>query len=150
VILEELVCGEAREAAPLWFARARRAAAAANAPMCVLSAGETTVRVTGSGRGGRNQEFVLALVDALAHDADELLIASIGTDGVDGPTDAAGALADRTTRARAGSLGFSADAFLADNDSYDFFALLGDLIHLGPTDTNVGDIQIAVSLPARS
>jgi glycerate 2-kinase len=64
VILEELVCGEAREAAPMWFARARRAAAAANAPMCVLSAGETTVRVTGSGRGGRNQEFVLALVDA--------------------------------------------------------------------------------------
>jgi glycerate 2-kinase len=149
-ILEEVVCGEARETAPAWLARASRAAAAAHAPMCVLSAGETTVRVTGSGRGGRNQEFVLALVDALAHGTDELLITSVGTDGVDGPTDAAGAIVDRTTRARARALGFAADAFLADNDSYDFFALVGDLVHLGPTDTNVGDLQILLSLPARS
>lgn len=148
VILEELVCGEARAAAAPWLARARRAAGQPPAPTCVLSAGETTVRVTGSGRGGRNQEFVLALVNALGHAGDDLLIASIGTDGIDGPTDAAGALADRTTVARALALGLSPSAYLEDNDSYDFFALVGDLIHLGRTDTNVGDMQILLSYPA--
>jgi glycerate 2-kinase len=145
VILEDVVRGEAREAAPVWLARARRDAARSPAPTCVLSAGETTVRVTGGGRGGRNQEFVLALVDDLEADREDLLIASIGTDGIDGPTDAAGALADRTTHTRAQSLGLQPRTFLQDNNSYDFFALLGDLIHLGRTDTNVGDVQVLLS-----
>jgi hydroxypyruvate reductase len=111
----------------------------------VLSAGETTVHVIGRGRGGRNQEFALALVDAMANAGAEAVAASAGTDGIDGPTDAAGALVDYTTRDRAASLGLDASAHLADNNAYDFFATLGDLLHLGRTDTNVGDIQILLS-----
>lgn len=148
IVIEEPICGEARHAATDWLARVRTAIAAGKSqPMCVLSGGETTVRVTGSGRGGRNQEFVLALVEPLARETEHRLIASIGTDGIDGPTDAAGALADRTTLARASAIGFTPQMFLDDNDSYDFFAMLGDLIHLGPTDTNVGDIQVMLSVP---
>jgi len=106
------------------------------------------VRVTGSGRGGRNQEFVLALTDTLANAGRDLLVASVGTDGIDGPTDAAGALADTSTHARASAYSLSPDECLMDNNSYDFFAVLGDLIHLGPTDTNVGDVQILLAAPA--
>ena len=146
LILDDAVRGEAREAAVAWFARVRDVgASAATQPLCVLSSGETTVRVTGSGRGGRNQEFVLALVELLAREDRELLVASAGTDGIDGPTDAAGALADRTTLSRASAIGFAPRTFLEDNDSYDFFAVLGDLIHLGRTDTNVGDVQVLLS-----
>ena len=148
VILDDVVRGEARDAAAAWLVHARRSAAQRNAPTCVLSAGETTVRVTGSGLGGRNQEFVLALVNQLEDRHRDLLIASIGTDGVDGPTDAAGALADSTTLARAHALGLEPRAFLQDNNSYEFFALVGDLIHLGRTDTNVGDVQILLSHPS--
>jgi glycerate 2-kinase len=147
VVLDMPVCGEARDSALGWYAHARDAARSTNQPVCVLSSGETTVRVTGTGRGGRNQEFVLALADTLAGVDREMLVASIGTDGVDGPTDAAGALTDTTTHARAASHGLSPAAFLADNNAYDFFALLGDLIHLGPTDTNVGDVQILLAGP---
>jgi hydroxypyruvate reductase len=111
-------------------------------PLCLLSAGETTVRVTGQGRGGRNQEFVLALAEAAADAHGDMLAASIGTDGIDGPTDAAGAIIDRTTRQRARALGLDPAAYLADNNAYAFFAQLGDLVHLGPTDTNVGDVQV--------
>jgi hydroxypyruvate reductase len=150
LILEDVVQGEAREAAAGWFARVGALVRQAEGPVCVLSAGETTVRVTGTGRGGRNQEFALALVEALASAEGDLLAASVGTDGIDGPTDAAGALADRTTLTRARSLGFTPSAFLQDNNSYDFFAMLGDLIHLGRTDTNVGDVQVLLSSPARS
>jgi glycerate 2-kinase len=110
----------------------------------VLSAGETTVHVTGAGRGGRNQEFALALVDSVAAHAGDLVVASVGTDGIDGPTDAAGALVDASTRARAAAMGLTPELFLHDNNSYDFFGVLGDLIHLGRTDTNVGDVQIAL------
>ena len=74
-------------------------------------------------------------------------LASVGTDGIDGPTDAAGALVDSTTAARARSAGLSAaGAFLANNDAYAFFAALGDLISTGPTDTNVGDLQVFLSI----
>lgn len=145
VSLEQPICGEAREAAAAWYARARRIAGSASGSICVLSAGETTVRVTGSGRGGRNQEFVLALVNELARDDRDLLIASVGTDGIDGPTDAAGAIVDRTTRGRAAALGMSPDSFLNDNNSYDFFAVLGDLLHTGRTGTNVGDVQLLLA-----
>ena len=69
-------------------------------------------------------------------------LASVGTDGVDGPTDAAGAVADSSTLARANAAGLSPDGFLANNDAYRFFDALGDLIHTGPTGTNVGDLQI--------
>ena len=146
VVMEEAVGGEARRTAPAWFAEAQTHAAASRDPLCIVSGGETTVHVKGSGRGGRNQEFVLALVERLAREDRDLMVASIGTDGIDGPTDAAGALVDRTTLARAEAIGFTPPAFLDDNNSYDFFALLGDLIHFGPTDTNVGDVQIMLAV----
>jgi hydroxypyruvate reductase len=142
VSLSQPVTGEARDVAAQWFASATHASAALPTPLCVLSAGETTVHVTGGGRGGRNQEFVLSLIDHVAAATGDTIIASVGSDGIDGPTDAAGALVDCTTRARAVALGLSAKEALDDNNAYDFFATLGDLIHLGRTDTNVGDLQV--------
>ena len=108
-----------------------------------MSTGETTVQVTGRGKGGRNQEFALALVEPLASVGVTALAASVGTDGIDGPTDAAGALVDATTEERARRAGLGSPArFLDDNDAYTFFEALGDLIHTGPTGTNVGDLQL--------
>jgi glycerate 2-kinase len=145
VAFAEAITGEAREVAPRWFGRIEDLLRQAGRPVCVLSAGETTVHVTGSGRGGRNQEFVLSLVGLIAEHRRDLVIASVGTDGIDGSTDAAGALIDGSTQNRALAMGLSPDAFLTDNNSYDFFGVLGDLIHLGRTDTNVGDLQIVLS-----
>jgi hydroxypyruvate reductase len=119
-----------------------KAAPATSLPLCVISSGETTVRVTGQGRGGRNQEFALAAVDAVSRLPGAAALASVGTDGVDGPTDAAGALVDSSTAARAAAAGLLPARFLADNDAYAFFHALGDLIHTGPTGTNVGDLQV--------
>jgi hydroxypyruvate reductase len=106
-----------------------------------VSSGETTVRVVGDGRGGRNQELVLACADQLAALGRDVVFGSVGTDGIDGPTDAAGALADHTTIARARAGGLVPETFLRRNDAYHFFEALGDLIHTGPTGTNVGDLQ---------
>lgn len=114
-------------------------------PACLLSGGETTVRVTGQGKGGRNQEFALHCARQLAQLPAPCLVASLGTDGTDGPTDAAGALADTTTVAR--SIKFGArflDECISDNDSYRFFKHLGDLIITGPTRTNVMDLHIVL------
>jgi glycerate 2-kinase len=111
-------------------------------PVCVVSSGETTVRVTGNGKGGRNQEFVLAAAALLDQLEVPGAVASIGTDGIDGPTDAAGAYADSTTIDRALAEGRPPDRHLSSNDSYTFFSALGDLIHTGPTGTNVGDLQL--------
>jgi glycerate 2-kinase len=117
--------------------------AAGGRPACIVSSGETTVHVTGHGKGGRNQEFALAAAEALAMLGTPAVVASVGTDGIDGPTDAAGALVDSTTTARAAAAGLGPpERFLADNNAYAFFAALGDLIQTGPTDTNVGDLQI--------
>jgi glycerate 2-kinase len=115
-------------------------------PACVVAGGETTVVVRGRGRGGRNQEFALAAALALdGGGAIELL--SAGTDGVDGPTDAAGAFAGTHTIATARARGLDARAALADNASYDFFAAVGDLFRPGPTGTNVMDLKIALLHP---
>ena len=112
-----------------------------------MSAGETTVTVSGPGRGGRNQELVLALAPRLAALGRRVLVNSFGTDGVDGPTDAAGARADEGTMTRAASAGLDAGAALARNDSWSFFDALGDLVRTGPTDTNVGDLQVLLAGP---
>ena len=140
---EEPLTGDTRTAARSFAGRlhalVRRPAVG---PLCVLAGGETTVRVTGRGRGGRNQEFALALADALA--GDDILVLSAGTDGIDGPTDAAGAFVDGTTLQRAIASGQDVERALADNDSYGFFAALGDLFAPGPTGTNVMDIKIAL------
>lgn len=113
-------------------------------PGCVISGGETTVRVAGKGKGGRNQEFVLCSVAALARMPAPALVASLGTDGTDGPTDAAGAVADNDTRSRSRRLGGDLAAALRDNDSHTYFRRLGDLILTGPTRTNVGDLHIVL------
>jgi hydroxypyruvate reductase len=139
------VAGEARDAAHQWFATAMALAGQASGPVCVISAGETTVHVTGGGRGGRNQEFVLALAEAAASVASEVVVASVGTDGIDGPTDAAGAIVDNGTASRAAALGLTAGPHLAGNNAYAFFEPLNDLIRLGRTDTNVGDIQLLLT-----
>jgi glycerate 2-kinase len=141
VPLKEPIVGEARTAAVEFLRRAASAAGSAR-PTCIVSSGETTVRVTGNGKGGRNQEFVLATAGLLARAETPMAVASVGTDGIDGPTDAAGALADDTTVQRAEAAGLLAQAFLEDNNSYAFFDALGDLIHTGPTGTNVGDLQV--------
>ena len=105
--------------------------------------GETTVTVRGRGTGGRNQEVALGWAEALG-EAEGVTLLSMGTDGIDGPTDAAGAICDSETAARARKLGLSPGRFLAANDSYSFFRALGDLVVTGPTGTNVNDIMILV------
>jgi hydroxypyruvate reductase len=101
------------------------------------------VTVLGGGRGGRNQEVALgAAVDL--EDAPGVLVMSIGTDGVDGPTDAAGAIATGSTIARARRLGLDAADHLGRNDAYPFFDALGDLVRTGPTGTNVMDVMIVL------
>jgi glycerate 2-kinase len=112
-------------------------------PACVISGGETTVTLRGSGLGGRNQEFAAAA--ALYLDGvDGVVVLSGGTDGTDGPTDAAGAIADGRTVERLRAQGSSLSAMLADNDSYHLFEALGDLIKTGPTGTNVMDVRLVL------
>lgn len=113
-------------------------------PCCWLMGGETTVTVHGSGRGGRNQEIALAA--ALAVDGlENVVVASFATDGIDGPTDAAGAIVTGQTCARAREIGLDPQAYLNDNDTYTFFDKVGGLVRLGPTGTNVNDVMIALA-----
>ncbi len=160
LVISTLVTGEARQVGrilagiglsaarrPRRPRRPRRKSAPA-APVCLVAAGETTVRVTGEGRGGRNQEVALGaaltLNELARPDDPPLLVASAGTDGIDGPTDAAGALADASTVRRARALGLDAARALADNDAYPFFDRLGDLVRSGPTGTNVMDLMLVL------
>jgi glycerate 2-kinase len=145
VTIARPVVGEARTAARAYFEELEIVASRAERPICLVSGGETTVRVVGDGRGGRNQEFALALARPLASLQARVAVASAGTDGIDGPTDAAGAIVDSTTLSRGRDAHVTdPEAFLANNDSHAFFAALNDLIRTGPTDTNVGDVQVAL------
>lgn len=151
LVLSTFVQGETRDVASVHAAIAREILASGNPlkrPACVISGGETTVTLRGQGKGGRNQEFALAAAIELAGLPD-LLVLSGGTDGSDGPTDAAGALADGATVARGQAAGVDAKAHLADNDSYHFFDRIGDLIRTGPTNTNVMDIRLVMVGGAR-
>ncbi len=134
--------GEAREVAKVAAAIAKEIARynrPVPKPACIILGGETTVTLKGHGLGGRNQEIALAA--AIAIDGlPNTLIAALGTDGTDGPTDAAGAIATGDTVGRARSIGLDAQTYLADNDAYHFFQPLGDLIVTGPTGTNVNDL----------
>lgn len=142
IVIDEPVTGEAREAAPRWLDDVRSRIAGAVRPLCVISSGETTVRVTGSGKGGRNLEFALALAERLP-ELGRSALASVGTDGVDGSSGVAGGIVDGTTMTRARQAGLERPGhYLAANDSLSFFAPLDDVVRLGRTDTNVGDIQI--------
>lgn len=143
--IEAPTLGEAREAARAFMTDVRARLTSAPQRLCVVASGETTVRIEGrAGKGGRNQEFALAAaLEEIGSDA--WALASVGTDGIDGPTDAAGAIVDASTtdRARAGAL--DAASSLGAHNAYPFFHALGDLIVTGPTGTNVGDVQIFVS-----
>ena len=144
-IIEEPITGEARVAGDAYVKSIARLAHERSRPLCVVSAGETTVRVTGPGRGGRNQEFALAAAFALGRRFSDAVVASVCTDGIDGPTDAAGAVVDTMTPSRAVDAGLHRpENYLAANDSYPFFEALDDLVRIGPTDTNVGDLQVAL------
>jgi glycerate-2-kinase len=110
-------------------------------PLCLVAGGETAVTVRGPGRGGRSQELALAAALGLHGDARATLLAA-GTDGSDGPTEAAGAFADGGTLARAGRLGLDARSALARNDSGAFFEAEGGLFVTGPTRTNVMDLAL--------
>ncbi|MCS6807079.1 MAG: glycerate kinase [Acidobacteriota bacterium] len=144
LVLSTLVEGETREVARVHAAIAKEICRSGNPiprPACIISGGETTVTIRGRGLGGRNQEFALAA----AIDIDgwkNVVILSGGTDGSDGPTDAAGAIADGTTVQRARLKGLDPQRFLRDNDSYHFFRALGDLLITGPTLTNVMDLRL--------
>jgi glycerate-2-kinase len=143
-VLDEPVVGEARIAGPLLVERAHTVLASTRRPACLIASGETTVCVTGGGRGGRNQEMALAAAVMLAGWSEQVALASVGTDGIDGTADAAGAFCDNTSIDRAHVKGLDAAAYLVDNNSYGFFQALGDLIITGPTTTNVGDIQMVL------
>ena len=110
-------------------------------PLCLISGGETTVTVTGSGLGGRNTELALAFAMKI-EGVEGITLLSAGTDGTDGPTDAAGAIVDGTAMQKAAEKGLDAAAYLAANDSYMFMQKTGDLLITGPTGTNVMDIQV--------
>jgi glycerate-2-kinase len=114
-------------------------------PAGIIAGGETTVTVNGKGLGGRNQELALSAALKLKG-VDAVVIASLSTDGVDGPTDAAGAIVDGKTLALAAKLGLNPEEYLAENDSYHFFSKLGGLIVTGPTGTNVNDISVIIIL----
>jgi glycerate-2-kinase len=148
LLLTATLEGEARQVGIILASTAREVLASGNPvkkPAGIIAGGETTVIVTGKGKGGRNQEIPLAAASRLA-DSNGVAIASLSTDGIDGPTDAAGAVADGKTLERAMKAGMHPDNYLADNDSYHFFSKLGDLIFTGSTGTNVNDISVIVVL----
>lgn len=143
-VISATIAGEAREVAATQANLAKEIMETGlplAPPLCMISGGETTVTLRGNGKGGRNQEFALAGALALRGCAGISLLAA-GTDGTDGPTDAAGAFADGDTCARADEAGISAADFLARNDAYHFFTQLGDLLKTGPTGTNVMDLYL--------
>lgn len=167
-VIDHPIVGEARDAARAFAADIRQTLTHLPPPACIIGAGETTVHVKGTGIGGRNQEFALAMLPALADltrstlHADQtrstlhagltrptlretpIAVGSIGTDGIDGPTDAAGAIVDSTTAQRAAARELDPTLFLNNNDSFNFFSALDDLVRTGPTGTNVGDVQVAL------
>jgi len=148
LLLTSLLEGEARHVGTVLASLAHEVLASGNPikkPAGMVAGGETTVTVTGKGKGGRNQEIALA-ASLKIRGLDGVVIASLSTDGVDGPTDAAGALVDGKTIARAEAFGLRAEEFLADNNSYSFFSQLGDLILTGPTGTNVNDVSVIIVL----
>jgi len=146
MILSTFIHGETEEVAKVHTAISKEILSSGNPvkkPACIISGGETTVTIEGKGQGGRNQEFVLAAaldIDGL----DNVVVLSGGTDGNDGPTDAAGAIADGTTISRANDLGLDAYKYLCENNSYNFFKPLDDLLITGPTNTNVMDLRIVL------
>ena len=146
LLLTTFLEGEAREAARV-FASVARSVEETGTPLappaCIVAGGETTVTVRGQGKGGRCQEFALSAARSI-RGRPRVLVAAFGTDGTDGPTDAAGAIADGSTVDRAAALGLDSAESLRRNDAYPFFSALGDLIVTGPTRTNVNDLYVTL------
>jgi glycerate 2-kinase len=144
LILSSTLQGEAREVAQVHAEILREVISSGNPIQrraCILSGGETTVTVLGMGKGGRNQEFALAAAISMSGLPNAVVLAA-GTDGTDGPTDAAGAIVDGTTLLRANAKGLSLTDHLERNDSYTILEALDDLVKTGPTGTNVMDLNI--------
>ena len=146
LVLSTRIEGETRDVAGVHAAIAKEILASSRPlrpPACLLSGGETTVTIRGTGLGGRNQEFVLAAAIALDGPG-PVTVLSAGTDGTDGPTDAAGAIGDSSTVERARASGLDARQFLANNDSYHLFEGIEGLVKTGPTGTNVMDVRVVL------
>jgi hydroxypyruvate reductase len=146
LILSSLIQGETRDVAGVHTAIAREILMTGNPvprPACVISGGETTVTIRGDGLGGRNQEFALAAAIGIAG-SEGIVMLSGGTDGTDGPTDAAGAIVDGATVQRGKAKGLDPERHLQSNDSYHFFQPLEDLLITGPTFTNVMDLRLVL------
>lgn len=153
LLLTSRLTGEAREAAGFIasvIAEVRAHEQPIAPPACILCGGETTVTMRGTGKGGRNQELALAMLEEMGRHPElyrNTAFLSAATDGTDGPTDAAGAFASPEIFDRAARLGLVPSASLAKNDSYRFFDGIGELFRTGPTNTNVCDIQVALVSP---
>jgi hydroxypyruvate reductase len=142
LLLSTYMQGEARSVGAVLASIGREIAASGRPlprPACVVLGGETTVTIRGRGHGGRNQEVALGAVRDLA-DLEHVFVIGLATDGDDGPTDAAGAVASGETLARGLAVGLKPEAFLAQNDAYHYFAQLDDLLLPGPSGTNVNDL----------
>lgn len=146
IVLSTHVQGEAKEIGKLYSGILRGAGVGIplTLPFAIVAGGETTVTISGHGKGGRNQELVLSASFGLSGESN-VAVASMGTDGVDGPTDAAGAIVDGETLSRAEKLKLDPRNFLDTHNSYKFFKNLGDLIVTGATGTNVNDITVLVA-----
>ncbi|GKS56882.1 glycerate kinase [Nitrospira sp.] len=148
LVLTTTLTGEAREAARAFGALARQIVDRGrplHRPCCIIAGGELTVTVRGSGTGGRAQEFALTAAKEIAG-LEHVWVAGVGTDGTDGPTDAAGAVVDGTTWQRAASRGLQPARAVKNNDAYPLLKRLGHLITTGPTGTNVNDLYLLLVL----
>ncbi|AEH59889.1 Glycerate kinase [Methanosalsum zhilinae DSM 4017] len=143
IVLTSTITGEAREVARVFAAIAREEqhSRPVTLPACIIAGGETTVTVSGNGKGGRCQEFALSFSMECAG-MNNVMMLCAGTDGTDGPTDAAGAFADGQTIGKGEKLGLNAGKYLAENNSYHYFKQTGNLLITGPTGTNVMDIYL--------
>jgi len=150
VFLSSRIIGETREIAKFYCALAldtARHQMLLAKPACIIGGGETTVTLKGTGQGGRNQEMALAFLRELSHAGEGgrgIYFLSAGTDGNDGPTDAAGAFAYSDLADRGRESGLSIDSYLKNNDSYNYFKAVEGLLVTGMTDTNVGDLQVVL------
>ena len=145
-VIDDVTTGDAAIAADGFVDAAVVRAGSGTRPTCVIASGETTVTVRGSGRGGRNQEFSLASALRLDRQDRVCAVASAGTDGVDGPTDAAGGMVTSSTAEDARRRGIDIRAALSNNDAYPALEALGGLLRWGPTETNVGDVHILLTM----
>ena len=142
VVLTDLLCCQAREAGS-FLASVAKSHENSGRSLAFLAGGETVVRLTGSGLGGRNQELALAAAPGIAGMKDTVVF-SVGSDGTDGPTDAAGGMVDGQTEEKLTKAGLSVHQVLGDNDAYHALERVGGLIHTGPTGTNVNDVGVVL------